>query len=226
MRALIVENDSAVRLLLCTIFRMDGFEVTEAVDGAQALVELTTQYDVIVVDLFMPVLSGQELLERLAASGHPRNVIVLTAASTHSLLPINRRCVHAVIRKPFDLAQLRETVAAIGRKRVLLVEDDEPTRYIVSRNISDAGFGVTVAPDGRAALQTLDENDFDAVVVDIKLPILSGYDVIARVASKQNPPPVIVLTILSKLEEQVDVSAVLHKPHGFDEVVPALRAVT
>lgn len=228
-RALIVDNDAPVRLLLTTILSREGFTCVEATDGAEALHVLGTQsFDLIVLDLMMPVVSGQEVLQQLAGTHGRRNVIVLSAASEKQRAPVvDSPCVYAFIRKPFDLTHLMETVRGATRKRVLFIEDDETTQYLVGRDLTNAGYSVTIAPDGQAALRSLRDDSYDALVVDLRLPIISGYDVIDHVVGKADPaPPVIVLSVLSEPERPLpQVAAYLHKPHGMAKVVSTLQAV-
>src|SRR5690349_13941773 len=130
-RALIVDNDAPVRLLLTTILSREGFECLEATDGSEALHILSTQrFDLILLDLMMPIVSGQEVISHLSRTQRRKNVIVLTATSEKQTSPVAASpCVYAVIRKPFDLIALLDTVRAATRKRVLFIEDDEATQY-------------------------------------------------------------------------------------------------
>ena len=79
---LITDDESAIRLMLRTALESDGFEVTEASNGREALEAIKTNIpDLMVLDLNMPVLDGMAVLEQmksLAAANRPR-VIILTA---------------------------------------------------------------------------------------------------------------------------------------------------
>ncbi|HKO57302.1 MAG TPA: response regulator [Thermoanaerobaculia bacterium] len=228
-KALIVDNDAPVRLLLTTILVREGFTCVEAVDGEEALQKVADgTFDLIVLDLMMPVLSGEEVLAQLGQTQRRKNVIVLTAMSERHWGPIlESPCVYAIIRKPFDLAHLLATVRGLGRKRILFIEDDEATQYLVGREMTRAGYSVTIAADGQSALRSLRDDTYDALVVDLKLPVISGYDVLEHVASTAAPPPpVIVLSVLSAPERPLpQIAAYLHKPQGMAEVVPTLKMV-
>jgi DNA-binding response OmpR family regulator len=229
-RALIVDNDAPVRLLLTTILSREGFECVEATDGAEALHVLQTQrFDLILLDLMMPIVSGQEVIAQLSQTQRRKNVIVLTATSDKQSSPVaNSPCVYAVLRKPFDLITLLDTMRAATRKRVLFIEDDEATQYLVGRDMTNAGYSVTIAGDGQAALRSLRDDSYDALVVDLRLPLISGYDVIEHVLSKADPvPPVIVLSVLPQPERPLPehIAAYLHKPTGMAKVVSTLQGV-
>ncbi|HEX2059189.1 MAG TPA: response regulator [Thermoanaerobaculia bacterium] len=224
--ALIVENDAPVRFLLRVLLEREGLSVTEAANGNEALVHLAKRrFDVIITDLMMPERSGYELLEMIGQPARRANVIVLTAVPRPDTAVTNHPAVHCVIRKPFDIAELTENVRAICQRHLLVVEDDEPARYLARRAMESAGYRVTTACDGAEALRQLAENAFDAVVVDLRLPTISGYDVIDHIASKPPCPPIVVLSVIEQPELRVPVDAILHKPEGFAMLVPTLRSV-
>lgn len=225
---LIVDDDSPIRILLSAILRRDGYDVSEAADGAEALALLErTEFDVILLDLMMPRMSGGDLLDHLA--GQPtrrRNVIVVTAANERQIRGVNNARVRTVLRKPFDLDQLRNEVRDATERHLLLVEDDAAERYIAERELAPSGYTITTAADGRDALQALAGRNYDAVVVDLRLPTISGYDVIDHVASRPGRPPIIVLSALEEPERDIVADAFLHKPEGMAHLLPTLRNLT
>jgi CheY-like chemotaxis protein len=223
---LIVENDASVRFLLRVLLERDGYAVTEAVNGNEALAQLARRsFDVILLDLMMPQVSGYELLEYIGKPARRANVIVLSAVPRPGDDVINHPAVHSFVRKPFDIAELMDHVHAIGTRRLLLVEDDEPAQYLALRATEAAGYQVTLAKDGAEALRQLAERDFDAVVIDLKLPTISGYDVIDHIVSKPAAPAIVVLSVVDDPVLRADVSAVLHKPEGFAQLATTLREV-
>lgn len=225
---LIVDDDSPIRILLGAILRRDGYTVTEAGDGVEALALMEhREYDVILLDLMMPHMSGGDLLDRLAEQpGSRRNVIVVTAANDRQVRAINHAHVRSVLRKPFDLDELRNAVRAATERHLLLVEDNEAERYLAQHALEPSGYTITTAADGRAALQALENRNYDAVVVDLRLPTVSGYDVIAHVAGRPGRPPIIVLSALQEPERDIVADAFLHKPEGVAHLLPTLRSLT
>ncbi|HYH09575.1 MAG TPA: response regulator [Thermoanaerobaculia bacterium] len=223
---LIVDNDAPVRFLLRVLMERDGFAVTEAANGNEARVVLSTRrFDVILLDLMMPEVSGYDLLEFIGTPARRANVIVLTAVPRPDARVTGHPAVHVVVRKPFDITALLDHVHEVTERRLLIVEDDEPAQYLVRRATEAAGYRVVTANDGAEALRRLSEMEFDAVVVDLKLPTVSGYDVIDHIVSKPTSPRIVVLSVLEQPELRVGVDAILHKPEGFEQLVPTLRAV-
>jgi DNA-binding response OmpR family regulator len=67
-----------------------------------------------------------------------------------------------------------------GRKRVLVVDDEPSIRLLCALNLELAGFDVAEAPDGPSALERAAEGAYDLVLLDVMMPGMSGYDVLAR----------------------------------------------
>ena len=113
-------------------------------------------------------------------------------------------------------------------ERVLLVEDDPSIREITELGLRNAGFRVTAAGDGRAALLHFRQEPFDLVVLDLMLPTLDGYEVCREVRKDSRVP----IVILSAKSDTVDVVVGLElgaddyvtKPFEMPELVARARA--
>ena len=114
-------------------------------------------------------------------------------------------------------------------ERVLLVEDDPSIREIASLGLKEAGFRVTVAVDGREGLSRALHDPFDAIVLDVMLPSLDGFEV-CREIRKQSRVPIVMLTartdtldVVVGLESGAD--DYVTKPFEMPELVARVRAV-
>jgi len=99
--------------------------------------------------------------------------------------------------------------------RVLVVDDEFGMRETLVDILEAAGYEVTPAPDGGAALAMAQAESFDVIVMDIRMPVMTGVEVLA---SLSHPPPQIVLMTAYAMEEQLeqarnnDAFAVMQKP--------------
>jgi DNA-binding response OmpR family regulator len=114
---------------------------------------------------------------------------------------------------------------------ILVVEDESSMRRIVCQGLTEANHTVTAARDGAEALAALDTTAFDAVLLDIMLPGISGLDVLRRVRQRRNHVPVLVLTARDSTADVVaglDAGAddYLVKPFAFDVLLARLRAIS
>jgi DNA-binding response OmpR family regulator len=113
---LIIDDDPGIRGLLEVVLRRKGFECDIAVDGAEAEKKLRVfDYDAILLDLMLPRLNGFELLRFLKSDRRAmlERVIVVTAVAEITLRDFDdQKLIWALLRKPFDLQRLMETVTA------------------------------------------------------------------------------------------------------------------
>ncbi len=87
--------------------------------------------------------------------------------------------------------------------RILLVEDESHIAHTLAFNFSAQGYQTHIAPTGEEALERLDEEEFDIVVLDVMLPGIDGFEV-ARTIRRQDPKlPILMLTALSADEDRI-----------------------
>ena len=111
--------------------------------------------------------------------------------------------------------------------RVLIVEDDASIRDLLKTILLRDGYGIDIATDGNEAIAALDENSFDAILLDLMMPRTNGYTVIHHVVSKKLGIPIVIATAAvkqidnSRLDRTV-VVAVIKKPFDIAEVRDAV----
>lgn len=108
---LLVEDDEAIALLIHTLLTRNGIDVDKAVDGPGAIDCLRTKrYNVIVLDLMIPGISGLDVIQFMKQSGIYTPIAVVSAVSSRALTQLDRSMVKAVIAKPFDVDAFVETI--------------------------------------------------------------------------------------------------------------------
>ena len=113
-RALIVEDDPAIRRLVEKLLRRHGFEIDAAGDGRTAVRKLEeNRYSVIVLDLMVPGLNGFELIEYLKETQVPTPVAVVSAVSQQALTKLDLDIVKVVISKPFDVDEFTKSIISL-----------------------------------------------------------------------------------------------------------------
>jgi two-component system OmpR family response regulator len=113
-RVLVTEDDPSIRRLLATILRRASYEVDTATNGREAIKKASrTEYDVIVLDLMMPVMSGFEVLAELGVrTPKARFVVVMSAAPHEVVAKANGANVFAALNKPAGINEIVDTVRA------------------------------------------------------------------------------------------------------------------
>jgi DNA-binding NtrC family response regulator len=107
-RILVVDDDTAIRCLVATVLKREQYDVDTANGGRDALSKIElTQYDVVVLDLMMPEVSGLDVLERLAVRDPQiKCVVIMSAASRFEVANAITPNVFASLQKPFDIEAL------------------------------------------------------------------------------------------------------------------------
>jgi two-component system phosphate regulon response regulator OmpR len=113
--------------------------------------------------------------------------------------------------------------------RVLIVDDDSRLAALVSEYLGEAGFRVSVAPDGRNALERLARDPYDAVVLDLMLPDIDGLEVCRRLRGTADTP-VLMLTARGDAMDRVvglELGADDYLPKPFEprELLARVRAI-
>jgi len=114
----------------------------------------------------------------------------------------------------------------MGKRRILVADDQEPIRVLLKMSLERLGFEVSTAKDGREALGSVRENPPDLIITDVMMPEMDGYEVLTQLRSDPATAgiPAIVLTALeeeSYQEKSASLGAVDHlvKPVS----LPALK---
>jgi CheY-like chemotaxis protein/two-component sensor histidine kinase len=200
---LIVEDDAHYARIMMGAAKEQGFKVLVAQRGADALA-LAREHlpTAISLDIFLPDMLGWTVLSQLkqdSATRHiPVQIVTLDEDRHHGLA----RGAFAYVQKPTTPQGLEGAFARIKdyaaprRKRLLLVEDDEAERKGVSELLSHSDIEIAAAETGEAAMAQLRETPADCVVLDLKLPDMSGFEVLERIRDDAGlcDVPVVVFT--------------------------------
>lgn len=122
------------------------------------------------------------------------------------------------------------TVSAISLPHVLIVEDEEKTRQSVAEGLQLEGWRATTAEDGSAAIDLLDHQPFDLLVLDWMLPGSDGLEVLRHARNRGLNIPVLMLTVRDSVVDRVTglesgADDYLTKPFAFAELLARSRAL-
>jgi len=115
--------------------------------------------------------------------------------------------------------------------RILVVEDERDLNSILAKKLTLEGYSVDCCFDGETAQDYLEFGEYDAVILDIMLPIIGGLEVLKRLRERNNSTPVLLLTARNSIEDRVkglDSGAddYLVKPFAFAELLARIRVMT
>jgi CheY-like chemotaxis protein len=214
-RVLIVEDDAALRDNLTLLLKGEQVQITAVGTVADALAQLAAaSFDCMVMDLTLPDGSGDELLERMAASEqygfppvivytgralsrdeeqrlrrHSKSIIVKGARSPERLLDEVTLFLHSVEASlPADqqrlLRQARRRDAVLDGRRLLVAEDDVRNIFALSSVFEPLGAVLEIARNGREAIERLEQGDIDLVLMDIMMPEMDGLTAMREIRKR------------------------------------------
>jgi CheY-like chemotaxis protein/signal transduction histidine kinase/HAMP domain-containing protein len=200
---LIVEDDPHYARVLCDLSRDKGFKVLIAITGTEALA-LAREFapTAVSLDVFLPDMLGWTVLNHLKQDPRTRHIpvqmLTLDEDRHHGLA----RGAFAYVTKPSSTEDLEAALTRIReysqprRKRLLVVEDNPAEQLSTRELLGHEDIDIDVADSGTSALQALEDGSFDCVVLDLRLPDMSGFEVLERLRDtpKLKDLPVVVFT--------------------------------
>ena len=119
--------------------------------------------------------------------------------------------------------------ADVAAERILIVDDDESIRQIVRMCLADEGYEVFEASNGQAALNTLDVVSPDLILLDLRMPVMDGWDFARHYHRLPGPhaPIVAFVATLNAEEECADLkpSGIVAKPFDLDDLLRSVRSL-
>ncbi|MGJ8656380.1 MAG: response regulator transcription factor [Akkermansiaceae bacterium] len=114
--------------------------------------------------------------------------------------------------------------------KILYVEDYKLLRESVALGIRDKGWLVDTSSDGEEGLWMATENEYDAIILDVMLPKLNGFEILKQLRKNSNNTPVIMLTAKDELENRIEgldsgADDYLTKPFYIDELISRINAL-
>ncbi|HEU5181325.1 MAG TPA: response regulator, partial [Candidatus Polarisedimenticolia bacterium] len=200
---LIVEDDPHYARLLADLAHDKGFKVLVASRGTEAL-ELTRQYRprAVSLDVFLPDMLGWTVLTQLKQDPDTRHIpiqmVTLDEDRQHGLA----RGAFSFVTKPATTEGLEAAISKIKaftvprRKRLLIVEDNLVEQQSVSELLGHDDIDIVAAGTGEQALERLRSEEIDCVVLDLRLPDMSGFEVLEAIGDdvSMRDVPVVVFT--------------------------------
>lgn len=241
---LIIEDDSRFARILLDQVRDRGFKGIVALQGDTGL-GLARMYkpDAIILDIELPVIDGWSVLERLKQQPElrhiPVHVISIVDEPQQGLL----KGAIAYLQKPVDRQGLENALSRIEHfldrsvKRLLIVEDDEVLLESMVHLMEHDDVIIKAVSSGQEALDELEQNHYDCMVLDLGLGDISGFEILDRIRQREElrQLPIIIYTgreldrkeeiEIRKYAESIIIKNVKSQERLFDETALFLHRV-
>jgi len=239
LKVLVVDDNEDFCRNVSDILKLKGYEVVTVYDGFNAL-ELVKQdgFDIVLMDVKMPVMDGVATFKKMKEVAPHTQVIMVSAYAVEELIrEALREGAFGTLRKPLDFdelfALLEQAAAAAGAGAMILVADDDENLCTNMEDVlKDRGYRVKVAHDGGIAVEQARKSNFDIVLLDLKMPVLNGFE--TYLAIRDFRPDVVAIMITGYQQEMRELAqqavqksayTCLEKPIDMDEFVVLLERI-
>lgn len=190
-----------------------GLKMISAMDASSGIAK-AREYkpDLILLDIVMPGKDGWSVLSELKADAALKETPVIVISSLQDDQSAVALGARAFMSKPLGKEGLMTEIESIFGKnlsglQVLVVDDEEDVRTVVSRTAESAGMRVLTAENGLEALETLDTQSPDLIILDLLMPEMDGFEFLAKYnAGEYSNPAAILIYSAMELDETLKAS--------------------
>jgi CheY-like chemotaxis protein len=233
---LVVDRDPEAAALIETYLTKQGYSVAKAFNADEALkMALQLQPRAITLDVMLEDGEGFDLLQRLKDTTETADIPVLVLSIVCDEGRSCRLGASEYLEKPIDKSRLisivNSIVGTVASPVVLVVDDDRDIVDVLRRTLLSSGYSVICAYDGAEAMAAIARTRPHLILLDLKMPVMDGYQVIERVKTAEDTKdiPIVVMTahqidrartdILGLAETRVD------KPFAVEDLVTRIETL-
>jgi DNA-binding NtrC family response regulator len=232
-KILVADDDESVRIGLAANLELEGYQVTEACDGGEALALIEkTEFDLVVSDVVMPVANGVEVLRGLKRLRPDTPLILISAFISESLVSAAvAEGLYTMLYKPVGMEDvLRVVERALARKWLLLVDDARPYASGLAASLKSVGMNVETVFDAEGAIAFAKQNAIDVCVLDLLMAPTDGFAALEALRAIDRNLDVVAITgsndpeVLQRIA-RLGVSSCLRKPFPMKDLLGSIVKV-
>ena len=235
---LVIEDDVKDRSWIAAALRGAGYGVETVATGAEALVRCREQrFDAITLDIMLPDMSGRAVLEKIRERGlNQKTPVIVVTLLAHKGIVAGFQ-IADILPKPVAESELlaaldRCQIVPNGGRPILVVDDDKSALKLASEMLQDLGYRPICRQNGASALKAASKNRPAAVVLDLVMPEMNGFEFLKRFRQTKNGrrTPVIVwtgkdLTDSERAELRSAASSIIKKNDRAEELILELKNI-
>ncbi len=222
LKILVVDDDIDNAQSLGELFEMEGHLVTVVNSGEDAIAcYMAEDFDVAFMDVMMPGKNGVESFLEIKHMKPNANVYMMTGYSVDELL---QQAVaggaQGVFSKPVNLNKVMSLLNNMGPTGVVLIGEDDPDfGPMLQGVVSEHGYKAVLVSDGKQTVDRIIEGGIDALILDLKMPLMNGIEVIVELRRRGIAVPTIIISANADEYDNLDqalgdvmVTGIVNKP--------------
>lgn len=251
-RVLVVDDDPAVLGLLLGVFRNAGLHADGLSDGQEAFDRLRLGgYKLLITDVHLPGLNGIDLISRTHRLFPGMEALAMSGFGTEATKEkLDRLGIFGFVEKPIDVAALsvlakkalksdrlirlhylhHQPVVCMNRCHVLVADDSPAFLKMVGDFLTSHNYRIKTVNNGSQAYEDLLINDYDAIMLDINMPVMDGVEAVKAI--RENDPDTFILVVSGEADSSEIADAMrsganrfLPKPFDFNDLLGILEKV-
>ncbi|NLD38133.1 MAG: response regulator [Desulfatiglans sp.] len=231
LNILIVDDDRDFAESLSDIFEMEGHKCEMAHDGETAIKKLVEKdFDLTFMDIKMSGKNGVESFLEIRKIKPNAKIIMMTGYSVEDLITqAVENGAWGVLHKPLDMDKILSMIKKVMPTGILIADDDPDFLNNLKDVLDDYGFTVYKAKNGDEAIKRVQEENIDILILDLRMPILSGLETFMLMKEKGISIPTIIVTAYADMENMTIerlksycVNGILNKPFDPERLLKIL----
>ncbi|MBF0299636.1 MAG: response regulator [Oligoflexia bacterium] len=261
-KILIVDDSRTVRAALINGLKKENFIIEEASNGLEAIEKYKTfAPNLVIIDLIMPKLNGMDAIVKIREIDHKAKFIILSSITKREEEEkVKSLGVLCYITKPLHMSYILESINKINmdqvaianslekeevaagidfsngmissEDKIMVVDDSKTIRLYVSKNLKKEGMLVIEANNGKEAIEKFIEHRPNIVIMDLTMPVMSGFEAMREIRKMDNNVKFIVLTSRHQNEgdatslQAVDISSYILKPFDIGQIIEDVKGIS
>lgn len=259
MAVLIVDDNATGRMIIKEMLASWGMKPEVASSGKSALKEMSRAvadalpYRLVLVDAKMPDMDGFELTQEIKKNPALKDAVIVMMSSAdirYDQAGFRKMGISDYLTKPVSQSSLlnammrllsTKAVPKVQTKKkpdlpvkslhILLAEDNSVNQYVAMSFLMGAGHKVKIANNGKDALDALEKEDYDLILMDVQMPVMDGFEATAEIREKEKASgghiPIIAMTALAMKGDRerclaAGMDSYVSKPIDRDELLRAI----
>jgi DNA-binding response OmpR family regulator len=234
MRVFIIDDDRDHAESVADVLGMRGFETELAFSGEAGLARFReADFDIVFMDVKLPGMNGVETFFEFRKLKPSVKVMLMTGFSLEQLVAqAVENGALGVLRKPFEVRELLDVLDQVKPRGMVLIADDDP-EFAASLEpvLTQHGYRVCIARSGEEALALASQEGVTCLILDVRMPVLSGIEVYLRLKEAGRAVPTVFITgfpgeravALTRMKQGTGQDVLL-KPFDPNDLLAAIEA--